>query len=192
MKKENIRDVFIASILGSSFTIFFTLLFSSLLDTLHPILIIYSVISALLTIVVIIVSFNLISIAVNTLKRKISNRTYWKKIDSIVPIIKKLMEEKEIYMVELIQFAKYIDKKHNIHRKLESPIYNLRDIKEATIGIINSMIRKDLLVYIESKKIIILKDKLRCIKCHEFLNIYDKVNRIEIVFFFLYQGYLNG
>ena len=86
-----------------------------------------------------------------------------------MPIIKRLMEEKEISMVDIRQFAKYIDKYHTINTKPQS-----------TLDIIKCMITKNMLVYIESKRIVILKDKLRCIKCHEFLQIYDKVNSLEI------------
>lgn len=168
MKKENIREIIIASILGSFFTVLFTWLFSSLFDTLHPILILYSVISALLTITVIIISFHLISSLVDYIKREISTRIYRREIDAIVPTIKKLMEKKEIYMVGLIQLINYIDKRHNIQRR------------EATTDIINKMIIKGILVYIESLKIIILKDKLRCSICNNYLIIKDKVNRLEI------------
>lgn len=108
----------------------------------------------------------------------ISDKLYWRQIDLIILDTIKMMESKELFLVDGNQFAMYLNKKQNLRKKKEG-IYPFV-LKDSNKDIINQMIKKNLLIYLETTKLLILKEKLKCIKCGESLFIEDTIDNIII------------
>jgi len=178
-KKE--KNELIYAIIVAFLSAFFTWMFSTLTESLNPVIILYTVISAL---VVLILFLGIEKILIMLHKKGI----YWlkiykynKEIDQIVTKFKDLLISKEIYIAKVGELGEYLDPKIQIYKPSQASIgiYNIEALKESTLDVINEMITKGFLIYIESMKLLLLKEKMVCIVCGGEILFQDKLDSVD-------------
>ena len=113
--------------------------------------------------------------------RRISYKRYFNKIDQITEVIRTDLVKKEIYIVYARELAKYLDPKITFYKPSRSTIdiFSPKSVKKSTRDIINVMINKKFLIWIESLKLLLLKEKMKCVKCSGEIDFQDKIEYVE-------------
>ena len=177
IEKNEIIYVIIAAIISP----IFSWMFSILTESLNPIIIVYSILS---TLGVLLLFLGVEKILVVLYKKGISwleFNNYNKDVSNLANDFKDIMVSKEIYIAEERELGVYLDPKINIYKpsKVSIGIYNIRALKGSTLDVLNEMIHQGFLIYIESMKLLLLKEKMVCKACGSKILFHDKINIVE-------------
>ncbi len=177
LDKNEIIYVIIAAIISP----IFSWMFSALTESLNPIIIIYSILS---TLGVMIIFLGVEKLLIVIYKRGINwleFNKYNKDVSNIAKNFKDLMVSKEIYIAAERELGVFLDQKIKIYKpsKLQIDIYNPRALKGSTLDVLNEMITQDFLIYIESMRLLLLKEKMVCKTCGSKILFHDKINIVE-------------
>jgi len=182
MVKSEYKKIIENGIVGGFFSALFTCVFNILTKSFNPIIILYTIISALGVLIL----FNGIEKILIVIYGKVEfwleiNR-YNKKVNQVVELFKKIMLTKEIIIVDLIELEKYLDPKIQFYKPSRASIdfFSANAIKKSTLDVISKMIIDGILIYIESKRLILLKEKMTCIKCGGEILFQDKLDFVDV------------
>ncbi|MCP6718604.1 MAG: hypothetical protein KJI71_00045 [Patescibacteria group bacterium] len=169
-------------VIGALFSGLFTWLFNFLTDSLNPLIVLYSILSALGTLILFRVFEKLLIKSYDYMLYWFKNKKYFKQVDLTAKVIKADLVKKEIYIISVRSLGQYFDPKISFYKPSRSTIsvFNSNSLKDSTWDVINSMINKNYLIFIESLRLLLLKEKMKCIKCEGEIDFQDKVDYIDI------------
>ncbi len=181
MTKTEKNDL-IYVVIGAFFSGLFTWLFNFLTDSLNPLIVLYSILSALGTLIVFRVIEKLLIKTYDYMLYWFKNKMYFNKVDQIAKAIKADLVKKEIYIISVRALGQYLDPKISFYKPSRSTIsvFSPNSLKKSTWDVINAMINKKYLIFIESLRLLLLKEKMKCIKCEGEIDFHDKVDYIDI------------
>ena len=181
IEKNDIIKILAEAIIGGVFSTFFTWLFTFLTNSLNPLIILYAILSALGTLILFWLIKKLLIKAYDYLLYWYKNQKYLDKIEQNVEAMRHDLLSKEIFIVKVRDFGQYLDPKISFYKPSRSAIdiYNPNSVKESTKEVINTMIMNDILIYIESLGLFLLKEKMICVKCAGGIEFEDKVDFVE-------------
>jgi len=159
---------------------FFTWLFSYLSNTVNPIIILYAVLSTIFSVFFIYLFTKFFSVLGIKIINKYNDFVYWLKIDILIKYFEKELKNREIYVIKNEDLAQYIEKQNKIYKKSDESTYFNYSIKISTKDCMERMIKKKILFYIPSLRILMLNEILKCKKCDGNIKILDLVDRVEI------------
>jgi len=181
MAKIEKNDI-IYAIISAFLSGFFTWMFSILTESFNPIIILYTILSTLGVLIL----FH----GIEKLLMKVYEKGgYWleinkynKKVNQMAKAFKNILLEKEIFIVDVMELARYIDPKIQFYKpsRASVEVFNIRAVKKSTIAVINRMINIGILIYIESNKLLLLKEKMICIECGGEILFQDKINYVKV------------
>lgn len=179
MKKKDKIQI-ILTLLSFILAPFFTWLFNYFSDTINPIIIFYATISTILSIVFSYILVNIIIFLYIIISQRIQNLFYWKEINKSSKYLENELKSKEMYVIFSKDLAQYVNRRFYVEKKTPRSISITSEILSSTTDIINNMINKAILVYIQSLGIVLLREILKCKNCNEEIKVYDKVDSIDI------------
>ncbi|KKL95439.1 hypothetical protein LCGC14_1854600 [marine sediment metagenome] len=181
MTKTDKNDL-VYVVIGAFFSGLFTWLFNFLTDSLNPLIVLYSILSALGTLILFRVIEKLLIKAYDYVIYWFKNKMYSIKVDQIAEEFRTDLVKKEIFIVYSQALGQYIDPKITFYKpsRSTSGIYIPNSLKGSTLDVINAMIRKKYLIYIESLRLLLLKEKMKCNKCKGEIEFQDKIDYIEV------------
>ncbi len=159
---------------------FFSWLYGYLSNTLNPIIILYAVLSTIFSILFLYLLTKFFSILGNIIINKYNDFIYWKKIDILIEYFEKELKNREIYVIKNEDLAQYIEKQNKIYKKSDESTYFDYSIKISTKDCMERMVKKKILFYIPSLRILMLNEILKCEKCDGNIKILDLVDKVEI------------
>jgi len=182
IEKNAIINIIIGAFLSAFLSAFFTWMFNILTESFNPIIILYTILS---TLGVLILFHGIEKILIKVYKKggywlEINN--YNKKVNQNANAFKNILIEKEIFIVDIMELARYFDPKIQFYKPSRASIevFNIRAVKKSTIAVIDRMINNGILIYIESNKLLLLKEKMICIKCGGEILFHDKINYVKV------------
>jgi len=100
----------------------------------------------------------------------------------MVRAFKNILKKKEIFIVNVRELTKYLDTKIQFYKPSQTSIevFNSGAVKKSTLDVINRMSHAGILIYIESKSLLLLKEKMICIKCGGEILFNDKIDRVDV------------
>ena len=177
LDKNEIIYVIIAAIISP----IFLWMFSILTESLNPIIMVYSILSTLGVLILFLGVEKLLIVLYKKGIYWLEFNKYNKDVSNIANNLKDLMVSKEIYIVNERELGVYLDPKIKIYKpsKVSIGFYNIRALKASTLDVLNEMITKGFLIYIESMKLLLLKEKMVCNACDGKILFHDKINIVE-------------
>lgn len=177
IEKNEIIYVIIAAIISP----IFSWMFNILTESLNPIVIVYSIVSTLGVLITFLGVEKLLLVLYKKGIYWLELNKYNKDVNNIANKFKDMMIAKEIYIAEERELGVYLDPKIKIYKpsKISIGIYNNRTLKGSTLDILNEMVNKGFLIYIESMKMLLLKEKMICKACGGKILFHDKINFVE-------------
>ncbi len=177
IEKNDIINVITTAFLSA----LFTWIFSILTESFDPIILLYTILS---TTGVLILFHGIVKMLIYIYKKGgnwLEINIYIKKINQMAESFKKVLIEKEIYIVALAELGRYLDPKIQFYKPSRASIdvFNTRTVKKSTFDVINRMINIGILIYIESRKLLLLKEKMICIECGGEILFHDKINYVD-------------
>ena len=178
IEKTDIITITITAFLSA----FFTWMFSSLTESFDPIIILYTILSTLGVLIL----FHGID---KMLVKLYEKGAYWleinrynNKVNQMVKTFKNILKEKEIYIVSVRELLEYLDPKIKFYKPSLASVefFDAGARKKSTLDVLNRMVKVGLLIYIESIKLILLKEKMICINCGGEIIFHDKIDNVDI------------
>ncbi|MFW9872614.1 MAG: hypothetical protein ACFFG0_05880 [Candidatus Thorarchaeota archaeon] len=161
---------------------FFAWMFSVLTESFNPIIILYTILS-LLGVLIIFNGIEKILIKLYAIGGHwLETNKYQKKVNQMAEAFKQILIEKEIYIVDSGELVRYFDPKISFYKPDRATIGFVTSgiIKNSTLDILNEMINSGILIYIESIKLILLREKMTCIECGGEILFHDKIDHVDI------------
>jgi len=180
MAKTDKNDL-IYVVIGAFFSGLFTWFFNFLTDSLNPLIVLYSILSALGTLILFRVIEKLLIKSYDYMLYWFKDKRYFNKVDQTAEVIKNDLVKKEIFIVYSQALGQYLDPKITFYKPTRSVIgvFSPNSVKDSTWDVINAMVNKKHLIYIESLRLVLLKEKMKCIKCEGEIDFQDKVDYID-------------
>ena len=181
IEKDDLIKILVEVVIGGVFSALFTWLFTSLTNSLNPLIILYTILSTLGTLILFWLIKKLLVRAYNYIDYWYENKEYLDKVKQISEVVRQDLLKKDIFIIRVNDFGQYYDKKITLSKPSRSKIgiYNINSVKESTKDVINSMIMEGILIYIESPNLFLLKEKMKCVKCEGDIVFQDKVDFVE-------------
>ena len=160
---------------------FFAWMFSVLTESFNPIIILYTILSVLGVLILFHGIEKLLFKVYEMGAYWLEDNKYQKKVNKMAEVFKNILLEKEIYIVNVKELIRYFDPKIQFYKpsRASIDIFNVGAAKKSTLDVINRMINIGILIYIESNKLILLKEKMICIKCRGKILFHDKIDYVE-------------
>jgi len=179
-KIENNEIIYV--IIGAFLSALFTWMFSTLTESLNPLIILYTIISALGTLILFLGIEKLLVFLYKKGIFWLEINKYNKKINQVAERFKKILLTKEIFIVNTRELGKYIDPKIQFYKPSNASIgfFNPGALKKSTIEVINKLINIGFLIYVESADLLLLKEKMKCVKCNGEIMFQDKIDFIDV------------
>lgn len=168
-------------IAGAFLSFLFSWMFSILTKSLDPIIILYSILSTLGVLILFHGIEKLLIVIYNRGGFWLKINRYNKKVNQIAERFKNLLITKEIFIVTTRELGKYLDPKIQFYKPSRASIafFNAGALKESTLDVINRMIDRGFLIYIESNRLLLLKEKMICIECGGEILFEDKIDSVD-------------
>ena len=178
IEKNDLITIIISAFLSA----FFTWMFSILTESFNAIIILYTILS---TLGVLILFHGIEKLLIKVYEKGgywLEINKYNKKVDQMAEAFKNILIEKEIYIVDVMELARYIDPKIQFYKPSQASVdvINMGRVKESTTDILDKMNEIGILIYIESNKLLLLKEKMICIECGGEILFHDKINYVKV------------
>lgn len=178
IEKTDIITITITAFLSA----FFTWMFSILTESFDPIIILYTILS---TLGVLILFHGIERLLIKVYEKGdywLEISKYNRKVNQMAETFKNMLKEKEIYVIYVRELTKYLDPKIQFYKPSRASVefFNAGAAKKSTLDVINRMINIGILIYIESNKLLLLKEKMICIECGGEILFHDKMDYVNV------------
>ena len=148
IEKNDIINIIAAAFLSS----LFSWMFSILMKSLDPIIILYTILSTLGVLILFHGIEKLLIVIYNRGSFWLKINRYNKKVDQIAEIFKNEMIKKEIFIVPTRELGKYLDPKVRFYKPSRASVdfFNAGALKKSTLDVINGMINLGFLIAVRS------------------------------------------